>query len=115
MHDKRSLYYKIDFLSQTPSLRIFSNNNYKTTWGVIVSFISLIIPIFFFISSFIYYLKFNIPNVISIKESSASIKRTINLNETLLMFKITDFYDSYKSYIDYDSKEIKFILIAMLT
>ena len=115
MDDKRVFYYVIDFLSQTPSLRIFSNNNYKTTWGVIISLISLIIPTGFFIYSFNYYLKFNNPNIISIKESSTSIKRKINLNETLLMFKITDFYDTYKPYIEYDTKEIKYMLRAVLT
>ena len=115
MEDKRALYYKIDFLSLIPTLRIFSNNNYKTNWGVFVSLISLFISICFFIYSFKDFLKFNNPNIISIKESSTSIKRTINLNETLLLFKITDFYDSYKSYIDYDPKEIKFFLSAVLT
>ena len=115
MEDKRALYYKIDFLSLIPTLRIFSNNNYKTNWGVFVSLISLIISICFFIYSFKDFLKFNNPNIISIKESSTSIKRTINLNETLLLFKVTDFYDTYKSYIDYDPKEIKFFLSAVLT
>ena len=115
MKDKRALYYKIDYLSQIPSLRIFSNNNYKTIWSIIVSIISIIIPIGFFVYSLAEYLEFGNPNVISIKESSTSVKRSINLNETLLMFKVSDFYESYKSYIEYDSTEINYMLGGRLT
>ena len=113
MANKNRMFFKLDFLSSPPNLRIFGNKNFKTTWSSIISIILIISSLTYLIYAFTIYLKFDDPNIVYIKESVKEKKLSVNLNETLLMFRINDdnkgiinkreevYLNAYINYFDY--------------
>ena len=92
MSNKKQLFFKFDILSNPPYLRIFGNNNYKTTWSTYISLIVVTFSLAFVLDSSLRYCRFSNPNIYYWKDSAYEKNLSINLNETLLMFKIDDFY-----------------------
>ena len=91
MSNKKQLFFKFDILSNPPYLRIFGNNNYKTTWSAYTSINVITLSIAFVLYSSIRYFKFTNPNIYYWKDSAYEKNFSIKFNETLLMFKIDDF------------------------
>ena len=92
MSNKSSLFFKLDILSDYPKLRIFGNYNYKTTWSTIISILVILFSIGFTLYSSLKYCRFEEVNIYYWKNGVHDKNLTINLNETLLMFKIGDAY-----------------------
>lgn len=91
MSNKKKLFFKFDILSNPPYLRIFGNNNYKTTWSTYISIIVVTFSIAFILDSSFRYFRFTNPYIYYWKDSAYEKNLSIKLNETLLMFKIDDF------------------------
>ena len=92
MSNKKQLFFKFDILSNPPYLRIFGNNNYKTTWSTYISLIVVAFSFAFVLDSSLRYCRFTNPNIYYWKDSAYEKNLSIKLNETLLMFKIDDFH-----------------------
>ena len=88
MNNKHQLFYKLDILSNPPYLRIFGNHNYKTTWSTYISILVIVFSAGFASYSIIYYVKILEPNIYYWKNSAYEKNLSINLNETLIMFRI---------------------------
>ena len=88
MENKHQFFYKFDILSNPPYLRIFGNDNYKTTWSTYISILVMVLSAAFASYSSIYYAKFLEPNIYYWKNSAYEKNLSINLNETLIMFRI---------------------------
>ena len=88
MNNKHQLFYKLDILSNPPYLRIFGNHNYKTTWSTYISILVIVFSACFASYSIIYYVKILEPNIYYWKNSAYEKNLSINLNETLIMFRI---------------------------
>ena len=91
MSNKKQLFFKFDILSNPPYLRIFGNNNYKTTWSTYISLMVITFSLAFILDSSFRYFRFTNPNIYYWKDSAYEKNLSIKLNETLLMFKIDDF------------------------
>ena len=63
MENKHQFFYKFDILSNPPYLRIFGNDNYKTTWSTYISILVMVLSAAFASYSSIYYAKFLEPNI----------------------------------------------------
>ena len=96
MSNKKNLFFKFDILSNPPYLRIFGNNNYKTTWSTYISLIVVTFSLAFILDSSFRYFRFTNPNIYYWKDSAYEKNLSIKLNETILMFKIDDFYKENK-------------------
>ena len=94
MASKYNCFFNLDILSNPPSLRIFGNYNYKTTWSTIISIIVIIFSFGFSLYAFLDYFHFEMPYIFYLKSNNYNKTFSLNLNETLLMFKIG------KAYID---------------
>jgi len=91
MSSKKNFFFKFDILSNPPYLRIFGNYNYKTTWSTYISLIVITFSLAFVLDSSYRYFRFTNPYIYYWKDSAYEKNLSINLNETLLMFKIDDF------------------------
>lgn len=80
----------LDIIGPTPSLKIFKKDNYKSFTGSILSIIINILIIAFFIISFIDFFKFRNPTIVYWKDNTQEKKITINLNDKLFLFQITN-------------------------
>ena len=92
MSNKNKLFFKFDILSNPPSLRIFGNYNYKTTWSANISILVIALSAAFVSYSFHRFFKFRDPNLYYWKDSAYEKDLSTKLNETLLMFKIAGSY-----------------------
>ena len=88
MASKDSCFFNLDILSNPPSLRIFGNYNYKTTWSTIISIIVMIFSFGFALYASLNYFHFEQPNIFYLKKNIYNKTLSLNLNEILLMFKI---------------------------
>ena len=80
----------IDIIGVTPQLLIFNNKRYKSIFTSITSLLIIIFSIIFAIFSLIQYLKFKNPIIVYSKANDEKTQRRFNLNDTLLMFQLTD-------------------------
>jgi len=80
----------LDIIDPTPSLKIFKKDNYKSFTGSILSIIINILIIAIFIISFIDFFKFRNPTIVYWKDNTQEKKITINLNDKLFLFQITN-------------------------
>ena len=92
LSNKNKLFFKLDFLSNPPYLRIFGNYNYKTTWSTYISILVLFFGFTFIFNSSLRFCKFTEPNIYYWKDSAFDKNLSVKLNETLLMFKIGESY-----------------------
>ena len=92
MASKRSCFFNLDILSNPPSLRIFGNYNYKTTWSTLISIIVMIFSFGFALYASLEFCHFEQPNIFYLKTNSYNKTLSLNLNEILLMFKIGHAY-----------------------
>lgn len=86
----KSFFYTFDLIGEIPQLLIFNNRRYKTLFSSIFSIIIIFFSIIFIILSLIQYLKYENPIVVYSKNNDIKTKRTIFINDTLLMLQIVD-------------------------
>ena len=86
----KSVLYNIDFFGEIPQLYIFGNKRYKTSFSCFLSIIISILTLAFILYSLIQYFQYNNPIVSYSKSSDDITKRSINLEDTFLMFQLID-------------------------
>lgn len=82
--------YALDLIGNPPQLRIFNEDNYKSISSSILSILLIAISIIFAILSLIDYLKYNNPIVVYSKDNNKETNRSILLNDTLIIFTISE-------------------------
>ena len=85
-----NILYNFDLIGPSPQLYIFNNNRYKTFFSFIISFIIILLSVFFTIFSLIQFFQFKNPMISYTKGNDKSTKREILLKDTFLMFQIID-------------------------
>ena len=86
----KNLVLKCDFLGPTPSLTIFKDNSYKSFKSAIISIIGIISIIAFSVYSIYDFFMFNNPSIIYFKDNTLTENMTINLNDLLFMFRLSE-------------------------
>ena len=107
MNKIRSLLFLLDFMGLHPNLRVMNYDNYKSTFSSYISILIILISLAFSIYSFIDYSNQN-PIISYYKNVDNSVNKTIELNESFIMFNVStmcpveyDYYSFYMStYVD---------------
>ena len=81
----KSILYFCDILGIEPKLRIFGNDNYKSTFSSILSIIIIFLSATFTVYSFIIYFNYINPSIIYSKDNDKSTSRTIQIKDALLL------------------------------
>ena len=81
----KSILYFCDILGLEPKLRIFGNDNYKSTFSSILSIIIIFLSATFTIYSFIVYFNYINPSIVYSKDNDKSTRRTIQIKDALLL------------------------------
>ena len=86
----KSFLYTFDLIGEIPQLLVLNERRYKTIFSSIISIILIIFSIIFSFYSLIEYLKYENPIIAYSKSNDATTKRSIFINDTLLMFQLVD-------------------------
>ena len=101
--------YIFDLLGRPAQLRIFDNDNYKSTFSSLLSIILIIFSISFGIYSIIDFLRFKNPNVVYSKNNDNYTNRSIKIKDTLLILGLIEnkqftIVDKTEAYYDAELK-----------
>ena len=101
--------YIFDLLGRPAQLRIFDNDNYKSTFSSLLSIILIFFSISFGIYSIIDFLRFKNPNVVYSKNNDNYTNRSIKIKDTLLILGLIEnkqftIVDKTEAYYDAELK-----------
>ena len=82
----KNILYFFDILGLKPKLRIFNNDNYRSTYSSILSIIVIFLGLSFTVYSLIVYFNYVNPSIVYSKDNDKSTSRSILLSEALLLF-----------------------------
>ena len=94
----KNILYFCDILGLKPKLRIFNNDNYKSTYSAILSIIVLFLGLSFTVYSLIVYFNYVNPSIVYSRDNDKLTSRSILLSEALLLFGLYE--NSHFSMID---------------
>ena len=82
------LLYSLDFSGLVPQFRILNYDSYKSIFSTIISFMVILFSLCFAINFTINYFLFKNPSISYLKRFDNASNRTINLKDTLFMFRV---------------------------
>ena len=86
----KTFLYTFDLIGVSPQLLIFNNKRYKSILSSIISIIIFLFSLAIIIFSFIQYFKYQKPIISYSKGNDEETKRSMILNDSLIMFQLID-------------------------
>lgn len=92
---KQSIWYKIDYLTNQPSLYIFGQDKLQTKTGLFFSFLVIVLSFSFSLYFLIDFFQRKEPSILYLKEST-SLVREFNLSDSLFMLQLINNTEPYQ-------------------